>query len=82
MPSVVAQSFLGKGTSLLEGQMPYNALRAQALTLDVSRGVLTRRFDPLPALRHALAGLVEKAAKRTTGRVPVSYHASRDCRVR
>ena len=82
MPSVATRSFPGKGTSLLEGQMPYNASRARALTLDALRGVLTRHFDLLPALCHALAGLLEKAAKRTTGRVLVSYHTSRDCRVR
>jgi len=80
--SVVARSFPGKGTCLFESQVPCNASRARALTLGVLRGVLTRHFDPLPALCHALAGLVGKAAKRTTGRVLVSYHGSRDCRVR
>jgi len=41
-------------------------------------GVLTRRSDPLPAPCHVLACLVGKAAKRTTGRVLVPNHASRD----
>ena len=82
VPSVVARSFPGKGTCLLEGQAPCNASRTRALTLGILRGVLIRCFDPLPALYHALACLVEKAAKRTTGRVLVSHHASRDCRVR
>ena len=76
------QPFLGKDTRLLEGRMPCNALLARVLTLDVSRGVLIRRSDPLPATYHALAYLVGKAAKRMTGRVPVPYHASRDWRVR
>jgi len=80
--SVVAQSFSRKETCLLEGLVPCNASTARALTLGVSRGALTGRSDPLPVFCHALACLVGKAAKRTTGRVPVSYHASRDCRVR
>ena len=66
---------------LLEGLVPYNALPTRALTSDVSRGVLIRRSDPLPASCHVLAGLVGKAVKRMMGRVPVSYHASRDLRV-
>ena len=77
-----AQPFPRKETCLLEGRMPCNALLARALTLGVSRGVLIRRSDPLPATCHALAYLVGKAAKRMTGRVPVPYHASRDLRVR
>ena len=81
-PSVIARSFPGKGTCLFEGQVPCNASRARALTLGVSRGVLNRRLDPFPALCHALADLVGKAAKRTTGRALVSYHAFRDCWVR
>ena len=67
---------------LLEGLVPYNALPTRALTLDVSRGVFIRRSDPPPASCHVLAGLVGKAAKRMTGRVPVPYHTSRDWRVR
>jgi len=54
------------------------ALLARALTLDVSRGVLIRHSDPFPTPCHVLACLVGKAAKRTTGWMPVPYHASRD----
>jgi len=52
------------------------ALLARVLTLGISRRVLTGRFDPLPAPCHALTCLVGKAAKRTTGLVPIPYHAS------
>jgi len=76
--SFVARSILRKETCLLEGQVSCNALLARALTLGVSRGVLTGCSDPLPAPCHVLACLVGKAAKRTTGRVLVPYHASRD----
>jgi len=76
--SFVARPFPRKETCLLEGQVPCNASLARALTLGVSRGVLTRRFDPLPAPYHVLACLAGKAAERTTGRVLVPYHASRD----
>jgi len=76
--SVVTRSFPRKLTCLLEGQVSCNASLARALTLGVSRGVLTGRSDPLPAPYHVLACLVGKAAKRTTGRVLVPYHASRD----
>ena len=77
-----ARLFSRKEMFLLEGLVPYNALPTRALTSDVSRGVLIRRSDPLPASCHVLAGLVGKAAKRMTGRVPVPYHAFRDLRVR
>ena len=80
--SVDARPFLRKETCLLEGQVPYNALLARALTLGASRGVLIRHPDPFPASCHALAYLDGKAAKRMTGRVHVPYHASRDWRVR
>ena len=80
--SLVAQIFSKKEMCRLEGLVLYNALPARALTLDVSRGVLIRRSDPLPAFCHALACLVGKAAKRMTGWVPVPYHASCDLRVR
>ena len=80
--SPVAQLFSRKEMCLLEGLVLYNALPARVLTLDVSRGVLIRRSDPLPVSCHVLACLVGKAAKRMTGRVPVPYHASRDLRVR
>jgi hypothetical protein len=80
--SLVARLFSRKEMCLLEGPTLYNALPARALTLGVSRGVLIRRSDPLPTSCHVLACLVGKAAKRTIGRVPVSYHASRDLRVR
>jgi len=76
--SFVARPFSRKEMCQLEGQVLYNALPASALTLGISRGVLTRHSDPLPAPYHALACLVGKAAKRTTGRVLVPYHASRD----
>jgi len=76
--SFVARPFPWKETRLLEGQVPCNASLARALTLDVSRGVLTGRSDPLPAPCYALACLAGKAAKRTTGRMLVPYHASRD----
>jgi len=76
--SVVARSFPRKETCLLEGHVPCNVSLARALTLGVSRGVLTGRSDPLPALCRVLACLVGKAAKRTTGRVLVPYHASHD----
>jgi len=76
--SFVVRPFPRKETCLLEGQAPCNASLARALTLGVSRGVLTGRSDPLPTPCHALACLVGKAAKRTTGRVLVPYHASRD----
>ena len=76
--SFVARSFFRKETCLLEGQVPCNASLARALTLGVSRGVLTGRSDPLPAPCHVLACLVGKAAKSTTGWVLVPYHASRD----
>jgi len=36
--SVDAQPFPQKGTCLVEGQTPCNALLSKALTLDVSRG--------------------------------------------
>ena len=78
MRSVDARPFLRKEICLLEGQMSYNALLARALTLGISRGVLIRHPDPFPVTCHALAYLVGKAAKRTTGRMPVPYHASRD----
>jgi len=58
--------------------MPLKVSLGGALTLDVSRGVLTGRFDHLAAPCHALARLVGKAAKGTIGRVLVFYHASRD----
>jgi hypothetical protein len=80
--SLDARPFSRKETCLLEGLVLYNVLPTRALTLDVSRGVLIRRSDPLPASCHVLACLVGKAAKRMTGRVPVPYHASRDLRVR
>jgi len=76
--SFVAQYFPREETCLLEGQVPCNALLAKSLTLGVSRGVLTGRSDPLPAPCHVLPSLVGKAAKITTGRVLVPYHASRD----
>ena len=76
--SFVIRPFSRKETCLLEGQVPYNALLARALTLGVSRGVLIRHSDPFPAPCHILAYLVGKAAKGTTGRVSVPYHASRD----
>ena len=82
MLSFDAQPFPRKEMCLLEGLVLHNALPAEALTLDVSRGVLIRRSDPFPASCHVLACLVGKAAKRMTGRVPVPYHASRDLRVR
>jgi len=53
--SFVARSFPRKEKFLLEGQVPYNALLARAMTLGVSRGVLTGRSDPLPAPCHVLA---------------------------
>ena len=68
--SFVARSFPRK--------VPCQALLARALTLGVSREVLTGRSDLLPAPYHVLACLVGKAAKKTTGRVLVPYHASRD----
>jgi len=77
-----ARLFSRKEMCLLEGLVPYNALSARALTLDVSRGVLIRRSDPLLASCHVLACLVGKAAKRMMGRVPVPYQASRDWWVR
>jgi len=80
--SLVARLFSRKEMCLLEGLVPYNALPAKVVTLGVSRGVLIRRSDPLPASCHVLACLVRKAAKRMTGWVPVPYHASRDWRVR
>jgi len=62
--------------------VPCNDSRARALTSGISRGVVTRCLDSLSILCHAMAGLVGKAVKGTTGQVLVSYHASRDCRVR
>jgi len=76
--SLDVQPFSRKEVCLLEGLVPCNVLLARALTLGVSRGILIGRSDPLPAICHALAYSVGKAAKRTTGRVPVPYHASRD----
>ena len=81
MLSPVAQLFTRKEICLLEGLVLYNALPARALTLDVSRGVLIRCSDPLPASCHVLACLVGKATKRMMGRVPVPYHGSHDLRV-
>ena len=78
MLSFVAQYFPREETCPLEGQVPCNALLAKALTLGVSRGVLTGRFDHLAAPCHTLARLVGKAAKMMLGRVLVSYPASRD----
>ena len=77
-----ARLFSRKEIFILEGLVSYNAMPTRALTLDVLRGVLIRRSDPLPASCHVLASLVGKAAKRMTGRVPVPYHAFRDLRVR
>jgi len=76
--SFIARPFPRKETCLLEGQVPCNTSLSRALTLGVSRGVLTGRSDPLPVPYHVLACLVGKASKRTTGRVLVPYHASRD----
>ena len=78
MLSFIAQPFSRKETCLLEGLVPYNALLTRALTLGVSRGVLIRHSDPFPTPYHVLAYLVGMAAKGTTGRMPVPYHASRD----
>ena len=77
-----ARPFPRKETCLLEGQVPYNALLARALTLGVSRGVLIWHPDLFPVPYHVLAYLAGKATKRTTVRLPVPYHASRDWRVR
>jgi len=74
----VTQPFSRKETCLLEGQVPYNALQARALTLGISRGVLIRHSNPFPAPCHILAYLVGKVAKGKTGRMPVPYHASHD----
>jgi len=71
-------TLLWEGTCLLEGQTSLRTLLSGALTLDVSRGVLTGRFDHLAAPCYALARSVGKAAKRTIGRVLVSYRASGD----
>ena len=62
--------------------MPLKALLGRALTLDVSRGVLSGRSDLLAVPCYTLTRLVGKAAKRTIGRMLVPYHASRDCQVR
>jgi len=61
--SFVARSFPRKQACILEGQVPCNALLARALTLGVSRGILTGRSDPLPALCHVLACLVGRLQK-------------------
>ena len=61
--SLDARAFLGKETCLLEGQVPYNAWLARALTLGVSRGVLIRHLDPFPATCRALAYLVGRLQK-------------------
>ena len=66
--SLVTRLFSWKEMCLLEALVPYNALPVRALTLGVSRGVLIRRSDPLPATCHALAYLVGKAVKRMTVR--------------
>ena len=78
MLSFVAQAFSRKQTCLFKGQVPYSALPARALTLGVSRGVLIRHSDPFPATCHVLARLAGKAAKGTTGRMLVPYHAVTD----
>jgi len=77
-----ARPFPRKETCLLEGPVPCNDSRARALTLGISRRFVTRRLDSLSVLCHALAGMMGKAVKGMIGRVLVSYHASRDCRVR
>jgi len=76
--SFVARPFSRKGTCLLEGLVPYNALLGRALSLGVSRGVLIRHSDPFPASCYVLSFLLGKAAKRMMGRMPDPYHASRD----
>ena len=80
--SVDAQPFPWKETCPVEGQTPCSALLSKALTLGVSRGSWLDAPSLLSASWYALCRLVEKAAKRMMGRVPVPYHASRDQRVR
>ena len=67
---------------MLEVLTPRKALLVRALTLGVSRGVVTGRPVCLAAPCHALTHPVEKAAKGAIGWVLAPYHASRDCRVR
>jgi len=67
---------------LLESLTLRKALLVGALTLGVSRWVVTRRSVRLAAPCHALTHPVDKAAKRAIGWVLAPYHASRDCRVR
>ena len=71
-----------EGLCLLEGLTPREALLVGALTLGVSRGVVTRRPIRLAAPCQALTHPVDKAAKGAIGWVLAPYHASRDCRVR
>jgi len=62
--SFIARLFSRKETCLFEGQVPCNASPVGALTLGISRGVLTGRSDPLSTPCHVLACLVGKAAKK------------------
>jgi len=80
--SVDARLVSRKEPCLVEGRTPRNALISGALTLVVSRWSWLDVPSLFPASWHALGRLVGKAAKRTTGRVPVPYHASYDQRVR
>jgi len=75
-------TLLREGVCLLEGLTPREALLVGALTLGVSRGVVTRRPIRLAAPCQALTHPVDKAAKGVIGWVLAPYHASRDCRVR
>ena len=56
-------TLLWEGTRLLEDPAPCKALPSRALTLGVSKGVLTGRSDHLAVPCHALTCLVGKAAK-------------------
>jgi len=82
MKSVDAQLAPMKDPCLVEGRMPYIVLISGALTLDVSRGSRLDVPSLFPSFWHIQGRLMGKAAKRTMGRVPVSFHASRDRCVR
>jgi len=71
-----------EGKCLLEVLTPRKALVVRALTLGISRGVMTKRPVCLAVPCHALTHPVDKAAKGAIGWVLARYHASRDCRVR
>jgi len=70
-------SSLGRNTPA-RGSGAVQSFVEQSADFGRLEGGVDGTFRHLAAPCHALACLVGKAAKRTIGRVPVPYHASRD----